>query len=141
MKVLFYINVLSGGGAERVIANLSNQFSNDNFEVVLVTTYVTRNEYEVVNTVKRINIEDSINLNSNRILKNYKIMRSLRHILTDEKPDVAVSFMEEPNFRLILASIGLKIKTVVSVRNDPSKEYSGMIGKIISDKGCKRIFP
>lgn len=47
-----------------------------NFEVVLVTTYVTRNEYEVVNTVKRINIEDSINLNSNRILKNYKIMRS-----------------------------------------------------------------
>ncbi len=132
MKVLFYINVLSGGGAERVIANLSNQFSNDNFEVVLVTTYVTRNEYEVVNTVKRINIEDSINLNSNRILKNYKIMRSLRHILTDEKPDVAVSFMEEPNFRLILASIGLKIKTVVSVRNDPSKEYSGMIGKIIS---------
>ena len=85
--------MLSGGGAERVIANLSNQFSNDNFEVVLVTTYVTRNEYEVVNTVKRINIEDSINLNSNRILKNYKIMRSLRHILTDEKPDVTVSFI------------------------------------------------
>ena len=76
MKVLFYINVLSGGGAERVIANLSNQFSNDNFEVVLVTTYVTRNEYEVVNTVKRINIEDSINLNSNRILKNYKIIEA-----------------------------------------------------------------
>lgn len=47
MKILFYINVLSGGGAERVIANLSNQFANDNNEVVLVTTYATPNEYYV----------------------------------------------------------------------------------------------
>ena len=59
MKLLFYINVISGGGAERVISNLSNQFSEDGFEVVLVTTYATKNEYEIKKKVKRLNIEDN----------------------------------------------------------------------------------
>lgn len=132
MKLLFYINVISGGGAERVISNLSNQFSEDGFEVVLVTTYATKNEYEIKKKVKRLNIEDNTDLKRNRLLKNFVIIKSLRKIICEEKPDVAVSFMEEPNFRLLLSSVGQNVKTVVSVRNDPYKEYSGIVGKIIS---------
>lgn len=69
MKVLFYINVLSGGGAERVIANLSNQFANDNIEVILVTTYSTPKEYYVNGKVIRINLESSPSIENNRIKK------------------------------------------------------------------------
>ena len=132
MKILFYINVISGGGAERVITNLANQFSHDGFEIILVTTYATENEYEVSNLVKRVNIEDISNINTNRLLRNYKLIKELRNILKRESPDIAVSFMEEPNFRLLLSTLGLNVKTIVSVRNDPLKEYRGIIGRIIS---------
>jgi glycosyltransferase protein len=39
--------------------------------------------------------------------------------------------MEEPNFRAILATRGLPVKTLVSVRNDPNKEYAGKIGQFV----------
>ena len=38
MKIMFYINSIHHGGAERVITNLANEFSKDN-EVVLVTSF------------------------------------------------------------------------------------------------------
>jgi len=39
--------------------------------------------------------------------------------------------MEEPNFRAILATRGLPVKTLVSVRNDPNKEYAGKLGAFV----------
>lgn len=39
--------------------------------------------------------------------------------------------MEEPNFRAILATRGLPVKTLVSVRNDPNKEYAGKMGVFV----------
>lgn len=132
MKILFYINVLSGGGAERVIANLSNQFANDNTEVVLVTTYSTNNEYYVNDKVIRINLESSPSTENNRIKKNISRITRLRKVIKEQKPDVVISFMEEPNFRNLIATIGLPVKRIVSVRNDPTKEYAGKLGDLIA---------
>ena len=39
--------------------------------------------------------------------------------------------MEEPNFRAILATRGLPVKTLISVRNDPNKEYAGRLGTFV----------
>ena len=36
--------------------------------------------------------------------------------------------MQEPNFRAMIATRGLPVKTLVSVRNDPNKEYAGKLG-------------
>ena len=44
VNILFYINVLSNGGAERVMANLANELSLEN-DVVLVNSFRTNNEY------------------------------------------------------------------------------------------------
>lgn len=131
MKVLFYINVLSGGGAERVIANLANQLTENGLEVVLVTSTSTPNEYSVDESVKRIILDKILKGKENRISKNLKLIFQLRKRIKIEKPDVVISFMQEPNFRLVLATRGLKTKTIVSVRNDPVKEYPGRVGWII----------
>lgn len=132
MRILFYINVLSGGGAERVIANLSNQFANDNAEVILVTTYSTPKEYYVNDKVSRINLEFSPSTETNRIKKNISRIKRLRKVIKEHKPDVVISFMEEPNFRNLIATIGLPVKRIVSVRNDPAKEYAGKLGDLIA---------
>ena len=137
MKLLFYINILSGGGAERVVANLSNLFQADGNDVVLVNTYKTLNEYYVFNNVKRVYLEKKCNENKSRFIKNIKRIKALRKIIKTEKPDVVLSFMLEPNFRTILATRGLKVKTIISVRNDPKIIYSGKMGRWIS----KRLMP
>lgn len=133
-KILFYINTLKYGGAERVMTNLSSQFADKGFEVLFVTSYPSDGEYELNKKIKRYNLE-SENYPSSKIKRNYIRIKRLRQICRIEKPDVLVAFMAEPNFRAIIATLGLKTKTVISVRNDPQKEYAGrlmnFVGKYI----------
>ena len=58
MKIGFYINVIGGGGAERVVANLANQFSEDNNEVIVITSIRHEREYLLNERVKRYNLEE-----------------------------------------------------------------------------------
>ena len=133
MKIFFYINVLSGGGAERVIANLANQFTAAGEKVSVITTYATPNEYYLTENVGRFQLEDAP-LDASFIVKNIHRVRKLRRILKKEKPDILVSFMAEPNYRAVFATKGLKTKLVVSVRNDPNKEYAGKLGRVLGQK-------
>lgn len=122
MKILFYINTLGRGGAERVISNLANSFSGVQYESVLVTSAKVENEYNVDDKVRRIILNDD-QKKRNFISKNISLIRKLRKTIKAENPDVVVSFMAEPNFRTIISTMGLKTKTLISVRNDPNKEY------------------
>lgn len=129
-KILFYINSIDNGGAERVIVNLANYFSEKSYETLLVTSYYSLHEYSLCSSVRRLSLEKE-EIQQSRIKRNLSRIKKLREICKKEKPDVLVSFMKEPNFRAILATRGLHIKTIVSVRNDPCMEYSGTEGKIV----------
>ncbi len=120
MKILFYISSLNKGGAERVISNLASLFSKKDYEVLFVTSTKSDNEYTLGENVKRIAI-------SNEYIKSYLKRnifncRKLRKIMKEFKPDVAISFLAEPCYRLMLSSFGLKIKRILSVRGNPEKE-------------------
>ena len=130
MKILFYINTLRHGGAERVMVNLACYFSDIGYETILVTSFRDTWEYKVEGNVKRLTLEEK-EIKQGKIKRNWSRIIKLRNILKQERPDVAISFMAEPNFRLILAAIGLNLKTIVSVRNDPNKEYAGKIGRFV----------
>lgn len=134
MKIYFYINIIGGGGAERVIANLSTQFSQHGHEVGLITSFPIAHEYSIGKEVKRFNLETAERCGENRIKKNIRRVHRLKKILKRDKPDVLVSFMAEPNFRAILATKGLPVKAIISIRSDPNKEYAGYIGKFIGKK-------
>lgn len=130
MKILFYINAIHDGGAERVMINLAKYFSDTGYETILVTSFIDTWEYKIEGNVKRLTLEEN-EIKQGKIKRNFSRIIKLRDILKKEKPDVAVSFMSEPNFRLLVASLGLNVKTIVSVRNDPNKEYAGKIGKFV----------
>lgn len=130
MKILFYINAIHDGGAERVMINLAKYFSDTGYETILVTSFRDTWEYKIEGNVKRLTLEEN-EIKQGKIKRNFSRIIKLRDILKKEKPDVAVSFMAEPNFRLLIASLGLNVKTIVSVRNDPNKEYAGKIGKFV----------
>ena len=83
--LMFYINTIHGGGAERVILQLAYRFAQAGY----------------------------------------------RALCRKERPAALISFMAEPNFRSILATFGLTTKCIVSVRNDPEKEYAGRLGRLV----------
>ena len=122
-KILLYIDNMLYGGANRVMANLANYFSAQGYEVILINDRPYDKEhpgYSINKAVKRYNLDAEkhriIVRTMNRLVK-------LRCIAKKEKPDVILSFMAGPNIRMLVATTGLKIKRVVSVRNDPQKEY------------------
>ena len=128
--LLFYINAIHEGGAERVIIQLAKHFSEIGYRSILVTSFIDENEYEVPNSVERITIEEKQS-KKNVIVRNIQRIIALRKICKKYKADALISFMAEPNLRAVIANIGLKTKTIVSVRNDPKREYSGFLGRFI----------
>lgn len=133
-KIIFYIDVMKRGGAQRVMSVIVNHLAKTNDNLVLITDFKSENladEYEINSNVKRLYLRESIK--GNAILKNIERIKCLRRIVKSEKPDIILSFLGRPNIRMLLATIGLKCKKFVSVRNDPNKEYgTNFIKKLFS---------
>lgn len=130
MKIAFYINAIHEGGAERVMVNLANDFVKRDDEIILITSFKDNWEYHYSDKIKRYVLEENP-ASSSKIKRNIIRVKELRKILKNERPECLVSFMAEPNYRAIVASIGLDNKVLISVRNDPEKEYSGIIGRFL----------
>lgn len=135
-KILFYINTLGRGGAERVISNLAGALAADGFKSVLVTSYPTENEYKVCGSVRRVTLFDRAP--KGKIIKNIKMIKALKNVVKEERPDIAVAFTPEPNFRLICACRGANTKVFVSVRNDPAREYKNRLYAFLAKTLYKR---
>lgn len=128
--LLFYINSLHRGGAQRVMVQLAGRFAREGFRTVLVTSFQEAAEYPLPEGVERRNLESgpapkgSLRRNVSRIL-------ALRGLLREYRPEVLIAFMAEPNFRAVLAAAGLPVKTLISVRNDPEREYAGRLFRFV----------
>ena len=144
-KVMFHINSLGKGGAERVVSLLANEFVKKNVEVVIATEWFSEEEYEVASQVKRIHAglskEDE---GTSRVAKQWIRIRNLRHVLLQEKPDVLLSFCVKANYRAMMAVTGTGIPVIVSVRNDPKIDYVGkansLMNKLFLNKAAGCVF-
>ena len=134
--LMFYINSLNRGGAQRVLVQLAGRFAAAGWRSVLVTSFVSEEEYPVPPGVERISIEQA-QLRQSALRRNLSRIRALRRLLRELRPAALISFMAEPNFRAVLAAQGLPVKTIVSVRNDPSREYGGRLSGFVG----RRILP
>lgn len=137
MKTLmFYINSLHKGGAQRVMLQLAERFAAAGYRSILVTSFREGEEYPLPDGVERISIEAQ-QLKHGRLRSNLSRIAALRRLCRQHKPESLIAFMAEPNFRAVLAGAGLPLKTVVSVRNTPDKEYAGRLFRFVG----KHILP
>lgn len=127
--LLFYINAIHDGGAERVIIQLAHHFAQEGYRAVLVTSFVDENEYPVPGNVERVTLEEK-EIKS-RVKRNITRIAKLRHIVKEYKPSGVITFMPEPCFRMQIATIGLRVTKIMSVRNDPKVQYCGLSGFIL----------
>ena len=124
MNILFCINTMTKGGAERVIANLSNYMSKDN-NVYIVTLNNTDVMYKID---KKVIIEhldeekmDIYNKKSifNKINRQIYRLKKYKNIVKKYNINIIVAFLPVPSFiSLVIGRIANK-KVIISVRNDP----------------------
>lgn len=135
MKILFCINSLVKGGAERVLANLANELSRNN-EVSIITLINYDEEYKLNNNINLIKIDKR---RTNPYKKKSKLEKILKKIpkliirtinikkqIKNINPDVIISFLPEISF-LVLLNKRKSDKVIISVRNDPKIEYSSKL--------------
>ncbi len=123
-KLLFHINSMGKGGAERVVHILSGCFAADGYEVTIVTLWRAKEEYEIPSGVKRMNLGDRWQAKEpGRLWLTASRFLDLRKTIKGEKPDLVISFCNKANFRCSYSMMGMKIPLLVSVRNDPKVDY------------------
>lgn len=124
MKILFFIDDLGSGGAQRQIVNLACLCKNAGHEV-RVLKY--GNDDFFLNKL----IDASIHVDTIICRSNLERMLRIRSYIRKGWQDVLISFLETPNFLANFSSLGQsKWKTITSERNANYKSFEGMKGKI-----------
>lgn len=144
-KILFHINSLGKGGAERVVSLLADEFVKNGTEVIIATEWHCEDEYELHPKVKRIHAGlQETQESASRLQKQWFRILNLRKVIRQEKPDVVLSFCVKANYRAMMATLGMKIPVIVSVRNDPKIDYIGkknaLLNKLFLNRAAGCVF-
>lgn len=125
MKIVFHLNSMGHGGAERVVSILSGYFAGKGHEVTIATQWYSEKEYTLADGVRRVSVgltpEDET---KGRLAKAWRRLSYLRKFIKKEKPDIVISFCCKANFRSAFSLAGMSIPLLVSVRNNPIEDYA-----------------
>lgn len=116
MKILFVSGNMCNGGAQRVIANVSNSLAEKGYDVNLLLFSRNEKEYPLSDKIKITALGENFEEYSK--ISSISRIRIIRKYLKGLKPDVAVGFLEG-GYALYLSSFGLKLKKVSSARINP----------------------
>jgi glycosyltransferase involved in cell wall biosynthesis len=128
MRICLVINSLGAGGAERVAANLTGEWCRTGHEVAVVTLASTVEDfYALDGAIERraLDLAGDSSGAAGAIVGNVRRVRALRRTLRDLAPDVVVSFIDQMNVVVLLASAGLGLPVVISERTDPRMRAIG----------------
>ena len=94
MKLLFFIGSMRGGGAERVMAVLTEELAKRGHDITLVVMSSSPSFYKLNEDIKLIQFEDRVNHSLFEKIK-YKLKSHLfiRRKITKLNPDVVISFI------------------------------------------------
>lgn len=129
MKILFYIGNLRKGGAERVVATLSNKLVEKN-EVIIITTTNEKVEYSLDKSIKLFSLKN-FDGNKNPLVKNIIYLKRLKDYIKEIDPDIILGFLPEPSYRLLILKPFIKSPVIISDRNDPKIEYASLKSRTI----------
>lgn len=130
-RICFCIDTLGRGGAERVMATLANMLSERDYEIFFVTNRHADNEYELNHKIRKITLSEVIKLSDYNCIAKIQQAFYLRKIFKRKSIEIGIAFMGGNNFALLTAGLFLPLKKIVSVRNDPSFEYSTFLHRLL----------
>ena len=139
-NILFFIYRLYGGGAERVVSNLSMALG-DNYNIKIIIYDLEEKTYPYKGELIRIKLPFSKNPVHNnsiqRTIRFFMLITKLRKLKRDNKIDISVSFGEQANIINVLSKkkehIYLSMRTTLSkeMQNRPKKRVlTGLIKRL-----------
>lgn len=139
MKILFFINQLYDGGAERVASNMLNHFC-ENHEVYVAVIHFKSPFYPIDNRIHIIdNRAKSIIKGTTRIPRFVKMIQTIRNI----HPNIIISFITKTNNNALLANFFCKKKIIISERGTLTHELEQrhrILRKILYPRANKIVF-
>lgn len=128
MKVVFVSSSLAPGGAERVISIMANYWTEQSWDVSIITLSDASSDfYALAPAIHRVGL--GVVAESSGVLSavpnNLKRVSAIRSALLKIRPDVVISFCDTVNVLTLMACANLKIPVVISERTDPNAHPIG----------------
>lgn len=157
MKILIVISNMFAGGAQRVVSRLANSLSADND--VMIMTFHTDRSFPLSEKIRMFYFHEpslhdysrygSFFVSLRNEIRTLALSRQLRKIKKEVKPDVSISFLDNPN--LLNALSGGRVR-IMSERNNPKSKgkayyYHELLAFLFADKivfqtnSVKNMFP
>lgn len=136
MKIAIFIGGLSGGGAERVVCNLSNYLARRH--TVTILTMASDEPIELLDSnIIRVALDEERQID-NFLMRNYKRYRNLKKYLRKSDDDVFIVMLPETTSILLSLRSRIKVPIIVSERGNPVARYKDSWIKTIL---MRRLYP
>lgn len=136
-KILFVINSLEGGGAEKVMCNwlreMENIFNSSNAEVTLLLLDSLPEVNLAPNYVNKVTLDSK-----GKIFRSYV---NLKSAIAKLKPDIILSFLNRSNVICSLVGRKFNIPTIISERSNTSQHFGNSIKGAIGKAAIKYSYP
>lgn len=131
-RIMFVIPSLCAGGAERVVSELANEFSNIGLDVGILLVSKDAVVYDLNPAIKLISLEEGMK-GHKWVAGMFKRCVLIRGGVKRFNPDLVLSFLSVINIYTCASLLFSRYKLIVSVRNDPGKDPPDPIKRRIRD--------
>lgn len=118
MKICFIIPSMTGGGAERVTANLANRLDEMGHGITILMTASDDVAYKLNDGIDIRQIGERTH---GSMLGRVQRIFTLRTYFKEHKDTVYVSMPTDTNMFAVMASLFLPVRLIISERNDPNQ--------------------
>ncbi|KAA6187315.1 glycosyltransferase family 4 protein [Thiohalocapsa marina] len=127
-RILFLVNSMYAGGAERVASLLSSYWARLGHEVILMPTYSGRGDcvYPLDGRVRLDYLADHVEPGRSLVPVRLRRLWALRRAIRDYSPDVVLAFLTPVNVIAVLASRGLGKRVVLAEHTHPPARRLGI---------------
>lgn len=131
MHIIFVSASIGGGGAERVVAELAAQMSEQGHRVEIVTIGSQKKDYHLPADISVINCAQKGKIPGLSFLG--RVCR-LRKVVKERQPDACISFNTTVNIYAALACADMGRKLILAERNDPVSYPSSKVYRFLRDR-------
>ena len=127
MRILFTVGTLGGGGAERNVSILANRFVNEGHQVGILAIWGDEKVYELDARIEYMTLD----VCKYRYIQFVQRIYKIRPMIKKYSPDLVISFLAEVSPCILLRTRFMSCKVIVSERNDPHKDPTMMIFRVL----------
>lgn len=133
-KILFIFRGMGSGGAQKVLAFVSNTCVDAGYDVSIISLLDIKPTLKINDNIKVSYIGyDGSEVNKNNVVKQFfyklQLIIKLRSLIKKSNPDLIITFMSDIVRIVVLSTMGLNMKIIGSERGNPLKYTKRQLAK------------